>query len=60
MPTTVRLESIVAMFPDPKRYGQYTVALSNGGALILTAEASERLLRRLGWVPAKMIQKASA
>lgn len=59
-PTTVKVESIAALFPDPKRPGSFTVALSNGGVLILTAEATERLLKRLGWTPGKMIQKVSA
>jgi len=59
-PNTIKVDSVVSVFPDPKRYGQQCVALANGGLMIMTAEANQRLLKRLGWTEGKMVQKVSA
>ncbi len=55
-PNCVRVDNVAAICPNAQ--GRFCAILANGGAVVLTAEARDRLLKRMGWSEAKLVQGA--
>lgn len=47
--STLKMESIVAMFPNPQRSDLYIILLSTGAQMAIGLTDGERLIKRLGW-----------
>jgi hypothetical protein len=48
--TTLKIDEVVAMWPNPQISSRYQLALKNGSQMSINDQDALRLMKRMGWI----------